>query len=161
MAREIFDFDLDKEAILQLIDYKEPGEVFQLFDQGRSLGKTAPPNNTMNEDESVIYADSPDLAMVDQQGRFSKGQVLLKPGHHSISIKILTGSSTTPHLAGGGIRLVPSIRLQQFHRTFEEENDDYYYVNDQDSVAVTTITVVVPPPVQAVVRTFPVIQELE
>jgi hypothetical protein len=144
MAREIFEFDLEREAILQLIDYKQPGEWFQLFDQGRSLGKTAEPKSTQG-DETILYADSPESAMDDQEGRFSKGQVLLKPGRHSISIKILTGSSV-PDLSGGALRLIdaPSYRLQRFQRKFEGENtDDYDY--DDDKVAITTITVVVPP----------------
>lgn len=144
MAREIFDFDLEREAILQLIDYKQPGESFQLFDQGRSLGKTAEPKITQ-DNESVLYADSPESALEDREGRFSKGQVLLKPGRHSISIKILTGSSG-PDLSGGALRLIdaPSYRLQRFQRKFEGENSDSYDY-DEDKVAVTTITVVVPP----------------
>ncbi|CAO3590075.1 unnamed protein product [Absidia cylindrospora] len=167
MAREAFAFHLKEPAILQLIDFKHPGDRFQVFDNDLSLGNTTLPKvMAVSKDEDnhgSLYAGTPALAMADKRDRYSKGQILLAPGNHSITIKVWSASpSIDVHgtdVSGGAIRLMgSSMRLQKFYRGLddddnddsddEEEDEDDEENNDDygDGEVVTAmITVVVPP----------------
>ncbi|ORZ18041.1 hypothetical protein BCR42DRAFT_391538 [Absidia repens] len=164
MVDQSFTFHLDKSAVLQLIDYKHPGDVFHLFDNGYSLGKTTRPTSNVNGD--VEYAETPERALADMHHRFSKGQVLLSEGDHFITIKVLKSSANTAaNTSGGAIRLIKApLALQQLYKKdhddddYDEEDDDDYdneyekedeYEDDEeqdDGYDYTmTMTVVVPP----------------
>ncbi|CAO3598660.1 unnamed protein product [Absidia cylindrospora] len=129
MVDQSFTFHLDKSAVLQLIDYKHPGDAFHLFDNGYSLGKTTRPASNVNED--VAYAETPERALADVHHRFSKGQVLLSEGDHDITIKVLKSSANTDATASGGaIRLIKApLTLQQLYK---KDHDDDEYEKDDD-----------------------------
>ncbi|ORZ21585.1 hypothetical protein BCR42DRAFT_475140 [Absidia repens] len=166
MARETFVFHLQEPAILQLIDFKHPGDRFQVFDNDLSLGKTTLPNvmaaSKDEDNHGSLYASTPALAMADKRDRYSKGQILLAPGNHSITIKVWNASpSIDVHgtdVSGGAIRLIGTpMKPQKFYRGLDEdeedENDDEENEDDEEhnddygdgEVVTAMITVVVPP----------------
>lgn len=116
-----------------------------------------------DNDHGALYAGSPALAMADKRDRYSKGQILLAAGTHTITIKVWTASpSIDVHgtdVSGGAIRLMdaPMTPQKLFRGSLddedEDEDDEYDEEDDNDDedgywdgkMETATVTVVVPP----------------
>ncbi|KAI9304789.1 hypothetical protein BJ944DRAFT_266284 [Cunninghamella echinulata] len=96
-AEECFEFDLATTMILQVTDVKFSGDMFEIFDNGASLGKTSVPSDMKNQ----VHVNDPENCLSDD--RFSRGQIVLHPGHHRITIKII---KKTYAEGRGALRLV-------------------------------------------------------
>lgn len=95
-------FTLTGPAILKVVDSGFAGDVFEVFDNGISLGTTSVATNTFDTFALGTTQTDFDLAFAD--ARFSKGEYLLGAGSHSITG--LLSSTTVPFNATvGGIQV--------------------------------------------------------
>ncbi|ORX59803.1 hypothetical protein DM01DRAFT_1371652 [Hesseltinella vesiculosa] len=107
MAFQSFKFKLREDTMLQLTDYREPGDVFDVFDFGKSLGKTSTPA-PLQQWAGQSPITSPLEAMLDE--RYSRGQILLKPGDHHLTFGVVA----QPHGAGSAaVRLINPEQLSK------------------------------------------------
>ncbi|KAF7729762.1 hypothetical protein EC973_003840 [Apophysomyces ossiformis] len=81
-ALETFVADLERPAILQITDFKNRGDMFQVFDNDRHIGQTSVVMMTEDDD---TFAETPEDALMDS--RFSRGIFRLDSGPHRIVIK--------------------------------------------------------------------------
>lgn len=92
-----FRFTLTRNAIMSIVDGFQPGEQYEVFANGVSLGQTSLPGTGPNTGMKF------DLALVD--GIHSMGQFILGPGSYLISMTVLSrwGTDTAGHL--GALRV--------------------------------------------------------
>ncbi|KAL4209857.1 hypothetical protein AB4K20DRAFT_1852636 [Rhizopus microsporus] len=91
MAQESFNLVAEEPTRIQVTDFKNLGDVFEVFDNGISLGTTSEVEEIAGEE---VFAATPEEALEDE--RFSKGVFTLEKGEHKITIK-----ATGPYEAGG------------------------------------------------------------
>ncbi|KAG2209812.1 hypothetical protein INT47_001961 [Mucor saturninus] len=121
LTDRIFTLELSQPAEFQIIDYLMGGDVFEVIDNGKSIGRTSELEDTMNS-EGVAYVTTPEEALDDE--RFSKAGYLLDAGKHEITIKI----AESLHQNGtGAVRVVES--LQSFYNSKEVDKP---YDDDDD-----------------------------
>ncbi|KAI8087031.1 uncharacterized protein B0P05DRAFT_19600 [Gilbertella persicaria] len=124
LARESFHIDVEDIARIQITDFMNRGDMFEIFDNGVSLGITSSVEQ-IEDDEG--FASTPEQALSDD--RFSKGIFELAKGAHKITIK-----ATGPYQAGAAaIRLLDQVADVSFYRSryrshvykeFEQEYSD-------------------------------------
>ncbi len=92
-----FRFTLTRNAIMSIVDGFQPGEQYEIFSNGTSLGLTSAPGTGPNTGMKF------NVALAD--GIHSMGQYILGPGSYLISMTVLSrwGSDTIGHL--GAIRV--------------------------------------------------------
>lgn len=106
VAAETFNLNLDSAARIQVTDFKNRGDMFEIFDNGKSLGKTT--KVEIAKDDQV-FAATPEEALKDD--RFSKGIFDLAKGEHKITIK-----ASGPYEAGtAAIRVLDHANVA-FHK---------------------------------------------
>ncbi|KAG1224649.1 hypothetical protein G6F68_020078 [Rhizopus microsporus] len=66
MAQQTFDLVVEDSARIQVIDYKNRGDSFEVFDNGQSLGTTSTVEASVDEQ---VFAATPEEALDDE--RFS------------------------------------------------------------------------------------------
>lgn len=115
-AKESFEVNIDTPARVQVTDYKNRGDMFEIFDNGKSLGTTSKVDGKKDED---IFAGTPEEALLDE--RFSKGTFDLAAGKHKITVK-----AVGPYEAGtAAIRVLDQgITSTGFYKKGGDEDDD-------------------------------------
>ena len=115
VAKESFELEVDDAARIQVTDYKNRGDSFEIFDNGVSIGTTNKVD--VNKDEQV-FAATPEEALNDE--RFSKGVFDLAKGSHVITIK-----ATGPYEAGtAAIRLMDRAGIAFLKKSDKNKHDD-------------------------------------
>ncbi len=98
-----YSFTLTQNAILSIVDGFFPGDRYEVFSNGSSIGMTSVPGT--GPSTGMRFDD----ALVD--GIHSMGQFLLGPGSYLISLAVLSrsvnGSATGGHLGALRVDLVP------------------------------------------------------
>lgn len=105
-----FAVKVKKKATLQVVDGFRWGDIFEVFANGESLGKTSRPGPLLdyNDDRYAIYKDNPltfnyTEVLDDNKGLWSRGEFDLDPGHYLISGRVVE----QPENRGrAGLRLV-------------------------------------------------------
>ncbi|CAO3631290.1 unnamed protein product [Mucor hiemalis] len=122
LARESFDVNVKDATRIQVTDYKNRGDMFEVFDNGVSLGLTTKVDD--NKDEEV-FAATPEEALNDD--RFSKGVFDLAKGDHKITIK-----AVGPYEAGtAAIRVLDHSNVA-FHKKKGDDDDKEDDEDDED-----------------------------
>ncbi|KAI8989970.1 hypothetical protein BDB01DRAFT_779578 [Pilobolus umbonatus] len=114
-----FLIDLAEPAELQLTDFMKAGDMYELMDNGVSLGMTSEVESV----EESPYAATPEEAFLD--ARFSKASYNLEAGHHEITIKV---ANPLGEYGSGAVRLV-----QSKAELLEKRGDDSDSDSDCDS----------------------------
>lgn len=126
LAQETFTVNLDQAARIQVTDYKNRGDTFQVYDNGELLGETS---EVEDAQDAEVFAATPEEALEDE--RFSKGTFDLEEGEHKITIK-----ATGPYEAGtAAIRLVAKDQSQDLHKKkggWDDDKDDKKWDDDDD-----------------------------
>ncbi|CEP09079.1 hypothetical protein [Parasitella parasitica] len=112
MIDRAFTLDLKEPAELQITDFMMGGDVYEIMDNGISIGKTS---NV--EDAAELFATTPQEALEDE--RFSKAAYPLGAGAHEITIKV---ASSLNENGTGAIRIVQN--MQSFHKKGGKKDDD-------------------------------------
>ncbi|KAL9540202.1 hypothetical protein MBANPS3_009819 [Mucor bainieri] len=106
VAKESFDVNVENNARIQVTDFKNRGDIFEVFDNGKSLGMTTKVDALKDEE---VFAATPEEALNDD--RFSKGIFDLAKGEHKITIKAMG-----PYEAGtAAIRMLDHANVD-FHK---------------------------------------------
>ncbi|KAI9280757.1 hypothetical protein BY458DRAFT_487309 [Sporodiniella umbellata] len=114
IAQETFDVVVEDTARIQVTDYKNRGDSFEIFDNGKLVGATS---EVSGEADEKAFAATPEEALEDD--RFSKGVFTLGKGEHKITIK-----ATGPYEAGtAAIRLLDHAEVA-FHKQSGGKDDD-------------------------------------
>lgn len=127
-AKESFDVNIKTPVRIQVTDYKNRGDMFEVFDNGQSLGSTTKVDGKKDDD---VFASTPEEALKDE--RFSKGVFDLDAGEHKITIK-----AVGPYEAGtAAIRILDHVNPAGFykkggHHDEEDEDDDKEWHKDDD-----------------------------
>ncbi|KAI9254665.1 hypothetical protein BY458DRAFT_549670 [Sporodiniella umbellata] len=90
-VEESYDLVLEEATRIQITDYKNRGDSFEVFDNGQSLGFTS---KVEAQADDKAFAATPEEALEDE--RFSRGEFTLEKGEHKITIK-----ATGPYEADG------------------------------------------------------------
>ncbi|KAF7728215.1 hypothetical protein EC973_006496 [Apophysomyces ossiformis] len=115
-VKETFDITLDAPASVQITDFKNRGDVFEVYDNGKLLGQTSAVERIQ---DGEVYAATPEEALKDS--RFSNGIFPLSQGQHKLSIKAMS-----PYDAGtAAIRLVRENSQQQRLYTDKKNKKKY------------------------------------
>ncbi|GAA5809303.1 hypothetical protein MFLAVUS_002710 [Mucor flavus] len=129
VARESFDLMVEHGARIQITDFKNRGDMFEIFDNGKSLGMTTKVD-AMKDDQ--VFAATPEEALKDD--RFSKGVFDLAKGAHKITIK-----ANGPYEAGTAAIRVLNHSNVAFHKKGgkhddddEDDKDDKHHDDDDD-----------------------------
>jgi hypothetical protein len=86
-----FTYSALSQTSLKVTDYFNPGDQFEVYDWGSSLGTTSSPSaGVWTDDPAVAYATS----------YFSSGEWLLGPGGHSITIETIVAGGITSYGSG-------------------------------------------------------------
>ncbi|KAI8384386.1 uncharacterized protein BYT42DRAFT_643207 [Radiomyces spectabilis] len=107
-----FTIDLAEPAELQVTDYKLGGDIFEIMDNGMSLGMTSSANTTS------AYAATPEEAL--QNRMFSRGAFALEQGKHQINVKIATSANK---MGTGALRIVPKAQALYNKKGWDDDND--------------------------------------
>ncbi|ORY96861.1 hypothetical protein BCR43DRAFT_524892 [Syncephalastrum racemosum] len=100
MAQETYTVNLEQPSRIQITDFKNRGDSFEIYDNDKLLGKTS--EVEQNKDDQV-FAATPEEALEDE--RYSKGTFDLEEGEHKITIK-----ASGPYEAGtAAIRLIDGV----------------------------------------------------
>ncbi|CEP14144.1 hypothetical protein [Parasitella parasitica] len=114
VAMESFDVNVENTARIQVTDFKNRGDMFEVFDNGQSLGMTTKVDALKDEE---VFAATPEEALNDD--RFSKGIFDLAKGEHKITIK-----AVGPYEAGtAAIRVLDQGNVA-FHKKSGHDDDD-------------------------------------
>lgn len=119
MARETFSLQLDKAAQIQITDFKNRGDMFEIYDNDVLLGKTSEVDASQDDQ---VYAATPEEALNDE--RYSKGTFALGQGEHRIAIK-----AKSPYEAGtAAIRLIQeqdqNVLKKSKKKGWDDDDDD-------------------------------------
>lgn len=121
-AQESFDLNVENTARIQVTDFKNRGDMFEIFDNGKSLGFTTKVDALKDEE---VFAATPEEALNDE--RFSKGTFDLAKGEHKITIK-----AVGPYEAGtAAIRVLDHANVA-FHKKEKDHDDDHDDDDDDD-----------------------------
>lgn len=107
-----FTFELKEPAELQITDFMKGGDIYEVMDNGKSIGKTSEV-----QDAADLYAATPEEALEDE--RFSKAAYPLEAGAHNITIKVTDSLNEN---GTGAIRIVQ--KMQSFHKKGGKKDDD-------------------------------------
>ncbi|KAG0814132.1 hypothetical protein G6F19_005252 [Rhizopus arrhizus] len=114
VAQQTFNLIVEDTARIQVTDFKNRGDRFEVFDNGKSLGTTS---EVSAEADQEAFAATPEEALEDE--RFSKGVFTLEKGEHKITIK-----ATGPYEAGtAAIRILDHANVA-FHKKDDDDDDD-------------------------------------
>ncbi|CAO3576250.1 unnamed protein product [Absidia cylindrospora] len=101
-AQESFEFQLNEPTMLQVVDFKHHGDMFDVYDNGKQIGSSS---KVVYDEDVETYAATPQEALTDDH--FSKGSFNLDKGQHNITIL-----AHGPYEAGSAaIRLVQRTNL--------------------------------------------------
>ncbi|KAI9263057.1 hypothetical protein BY458DRAFT_240671 [Sporodiniella umbellata] len=129
----VFSFDLTEPAELQVTDFLQGGDVYEIMDNGEAVGLTS---DAANED---IFAASPEQALKNEG--FSKANIPLAAGKHEITISVAGSSSDN---GSGAVRLVQNVQALykgasgdwdegKHHHDYEgEHEEDWEEEEDED-----------------------------
>ncbi|CAO0797549.1 unnamed protein product [Mucor circinelloides] len=122
VANESFDVNVENTARIQVTDFKNRGDSFEVFDNGKSLGMTTKVDALKDEE---VFAATPEEALNDD--RFSKGIFDLAKGEHKITIKAMG-----PYEAGtAAIRILDHANVD-FHKKGGKDHHDDDDKDDDD-----------------------------
>ncbi|CAO3700092.1 unnamed protein product [Rhizopus stolonifer] len=113
----VFSFDLDEPAQLQVTDFLQGGDVYEIMDNGEVVTLTS--DSTAADD---LYAATPEQAL-ENEG-FSKANIPLAAGKHEITINVAGAVSNS---GSGAVRLVQNVQA-----LFKEKDDDDWEHDDKD-----------------------------
>lgn len=112
-AKESFDVHVKTPTRIQIVDYQNRGDMFEVFDNGKSLGTTTKVSNQKDQD---LFASVPEEAILDE--RFSKGTFDLTVGEHKITIKAIG-----PYESGtAAIRLLDQTSAVGFYKKVDSND---------------------------------------
>lgn len=122
MVDRTFAFELKEPAELQITDFMMGGDIYEVLDNGKSIGKTSEV-----QDAADLFAATPEEALEDE--RFSKAAYPLEAGAHKITIKV---SDSMNENGTGAIRIVQ--KMQSFHKKKggKKDHDDDDDKDDDD-----------------------------
>ncbi|KAL9540384.1 hypothetical protein MBANPS3_009709 [Mucor bainieri] len=112
MVDRTFAFELKEPAELQITDFMMGGDIYEVLDNGKSIGKTSEV-----QDAADLFAATPEEALEDE--RFSKAAYPLEAGAHKITIKV---SDSMNENGTGAIRIVQ--KMQSFKKKGGKKDDD-------------------------------------
>ncbi|KAG1448781.1 hypothetical protein G6F56_008847 [Rhizopus delemar] len=113
----VFSFDLAEPAQLQVTDFLQGGDVYEIMDNGEVVTLTS--DSTAAND---LYAATPEQAL-ENEG-FSKANIPLAAGKHEITINVAGAVSDS---GSGAVRLVQNVQA-----LFKEKDDDDREHDDKD-----------------------------
>ncbi|ORZ11988.1 hypothetical protein BCR42DRAFT_99033 [Absidia repens] len=127
-AQESFEFQLNEPTMLQVVDFKHHGDMFDVYDNGKQIGSSS---KVVYDEDVETYAATPQEALTDDH--FSKGSFNLDKGQHNITIL-----AHGPYDAGSAaVRLVQRTNLvlakgEQEKQPKEQEEEKKANVEKQD-----------------------------
>ncbi|CAO3653069.1 unnamed protein product [Mucor fragilis] len=129
VAKETFNVNVENTARIQVTDFKNRGDIFEVYDNGKSLGMTTKVDALKDEE---VFAATPEEALNDD--RFSKGIFDLAKGEHKITIKAMG-----PYEAGtAAIRMLDHANVDfhkkggKGHHDDDDDDDKHDHKGDDD-----------------------------
>ncbi|KAI9256176.1 hypothetical protein BY458DRAFT_578903 [Sporodiniella umbellata] len=123
-----FSFELTQPADLQITDFLQNGDSYEVLDNGNILASTS---NVASSQEA--FAATPEQALEDE--RFSRANIPLAAGKHDIVINVQSSQSEN---GSGAIRLVQKVQrlyneeLGDEDNSWENEGDDEHTSDNSD-----------------------------